>query len=210
MLGTKRLDVDAFQGRMGVFWRRDASGGDRYACGRHPGGVSGGVVAAPFKLIDDFDLNSVFGAGVDTGGFEAIREPSVAHVALADDTSLRVELGHGVRAVPDAVLAADASVRGMKDDAGDTIFGVCINGAALDAVCAEAVVAAHGEVEAVGVRPYAAFDFADTTPAKIGWSVVLLIAGDFAGAAANAFRHVEVETVLLAGFERAIGDERGF
>jgi hypothetical protein len=72
------------------------------------------------------------------------------------------------------------------------------------------MVAAHGEVEAVGVRPYATFDFADTAPAKIGWGIVLLVAGDLAGTAANAFGHVEVETVLFAGFERAIGDECGF
>ena len=30
------------------------------------------MIAAPFQLINDFDLNGVFGAGVDAGGFEAV------------------------------------------------------------------------------------------------------------------------------------------
>jgi hypothetical protein len=98
----------------------------------------------------------------------------------------------------------------VKDDAGDGILGVCIDGTAFDAIRAEAVVAAHGEVEAVGVGPRAPFDLADAPPAKIGWSIVLLVAGDLAGAAADALGHVEVEAVLFAGFEGAIGDERGF
>ena len=153
---------------------------------------------------------AAFGTGVDAGGFEAVGEAAVAHVAFADDTALGVELRNGVGAVPDAVLTADAGVGGVKDDAGDGIFRVGIDGAALDAVCAETVVAAHGEVEAVGVGLGAAFDLADAAPAKIGWSVVLLVAGDLAGAAADALGHVEVEAVLFARFERTIGNERGF
>src|SRR5260370_30250018 len=168
------------------------------------------MIAAPFKLINDFDLNGAFGTGVDTGGFEAVGEASVAHVALADDAAVRVELRNGVGAVPDAVLAADASVRGVKDDTGDGILGVCIDGAAFDAVCAEAMVTAHGEVEAVGVGPCSPFDLADATPAKICWSIVLLVACDLARTAADALGHVEVETILFARFERACGYERGF
>ena len=48
--------------------------------------------------------------------------------------------------------------------------------------------------------PGAAFDLADAAPAKIGGVSVLLVAGDLAGTAADALRHVEVEAVLLAGF----------
>jgi hypothetical protein len=72
------------------------------------------------------------------------------------------------------------------------------------------VVAAHGEIEAVGVGPRAPFDLADAAPAKIGWSIVLLVACDLARTAADAPGHVEVETILFARFERTIGDERGF
>ena len=107
-----------------------------------------GVVAAPFELIDDLDLDGVLGTCVDAGGLEAVGEAAVAHVAFADDTALGVELRHGVGAVPDAVLAADAGVGGVEDDAGDGIFRVGIDGAAAEAVGAEAVIAAHGEIEA--------------------------------------------------------------
>ena len=55
--------------------------------------------------------------------------------------------------------------------------------------------------------PGAAFDLADAPPAKIGGVAVLLVAGDLAGAAADALCHVEVEAILLAGLERAFGDE---
>src|SRR3979411_1208418 len=134
MFGAESFDVDAGQSCLGVFGEGDASGRDRNAGIGHTGCVAGGVIAAPFQLINDFDLNGVFGTGVDTGRFEAIGEAAMAHVTFADDTALRVELRHGVRAVPDAVLAADASVRGVKDDAGDGIFGVGVDGAALDAV----------------------------------------------------------------------------
>jgi hypothetical protein len=125
----------------------------------------------------------------------------VAHVAFADDPALGVELRDGVGAVPDAVLAADAGFGGVKDDAGDWIFCVGVDGTAASAVCGEAVVATHGEVVANGVGPGAAFDFSDATPTEIGGIAVLLVAGDFAGAAADALGHVEVEAVLFAGFE---------
>jgi hypothetical protein len=134
----------------------------------------------------------------------------VAHVALADDAALGVELRDGIGAVPNAVLAADAGVGGVEDDAGDGVFGVGVDGAALDALGAEAVIAAHGEVEALGVGVGTAFDFADAAPAQVGRGIVLLVAGDLAGAATDAFGHVEVEAVLFAGFEGAGWDEGGF
>ena len=68
------------------------------------------------------------------------------------------------------------------------------------------MIAAHGEVVAVGVGPCAAFDLADAPPAEVGGVAVLLVAGDLAGAAADALGHVEVEAILFAGLER---DARG-
>ena len=131
MLGAKGFDVDALEGGGGILGKRDASGGDGVSGGGHAGGVGGGVVAAPLELIDDLDFDGVLGAGVDAGGFEAGGEAAVAHVAFADDAALGVELRDGVGAVPDAVLAADAGVGGVQDDAGDGIFFVGIDGAAL-------------------------------------------------------------------------------
>ncbi len=122
----------------------------------------------------------------------------MAHVAFAHDAALGIELRDRVGAVPDAVLAADAGIGGMQHDAGDWIFFVSIDRAALEAVGGEAVVAAHREIVASGVRPGAAFDLADAPPANVGGISVLLVARDLAGAAADALRHIEVKAILFA------------
>ena len=65
----------------------------------------------------------------------------------------------------------------------------------------KAMVAAHGKVVAIGIGIDAAFDLANTPPAEIGGVTVLLVAGDLAGAAADAFGHIEMKAILLASFE---------
>ena len=119
------------------------------AGGGHAGRLGSGVVGTPGQHVDDLDLDGRFGAGVDAGGFEAVGKAAVAHIAFADHAALRVELRNGVRAVPHAVLAADAGIGGVQHDAGDRIFGVGIDRAALEAVGIEAMVAAHGEIVAL-------------------------------------------------------------
>ena len=64
----------------------------------------------------------------------------------------------------------------------------------------DAVIAAHGQVQALGVGERSALDLAHAAPGNIRWVVVLLRAGDFAALAADALRHVEVEAVLLPVF----------
>ena len=44
----------------------------------------------------------------------------------------------------------------------------------------------------------AAFDFSNPPPMQVRWITVLLIASDFAGAAADALCHVEMKTILFA------------
>ena len=95
----------------------------------------------------------------------------------------------------------------MKNDAGDWVLGVSLDGAAFDAVGVEAVVATHGQIVAEGVGIGSAFEFADTTPVDVVGIAVLFVAGDFAGAAADALGHVEVKTVLFALLEDALGDQ---
>jgi hypothetical protein len=51
----------------------------------------------------------------------------------------------------------------------------------------------------LGIGIVAAFDFADAPPVEFRGIAILLIAGDNAAFAADALRHVEVETVLFAG-----------
>ena len=60
---------------------------------------------------------------------------------------------------------------------------------------------------ALVVGPGAAFDLADAAPANVGRVAVLFVAGDLAGPAANALGHVEVEAILLAGLQGALGNK---
>src|SRR5438045_9183781 len=160
-----------------MFGEGDARGRSSDAGAGHAWCVTGRVVAAPFELIDDLDFDCGFRAGVNAGGLESSGETAMAHVALTDDAALGVELGNRVGAVPDTVLAADAGVGRVEDDAGHGVFGVGVNGAALDAVGGQAMVAAHGEVKAVGVGIGAAFDLSDAPPAEMGGCVVLVVYG---------------------------------
>jgi hypothetical protein len=60
---------------------------------------------------------------------------------------------------------------------------------------------------APGVGVDAALDLTDSAPEDVGRIAILLIACDLAGAASNAFSYVEVEAVLFAFGEGAIGDQ---
>ena len=94
-----------------------------------------------------------FGTGADThaGACPSV-EPAVAHVALADHAALGVVLRHAVRAVPRAVLAADAGVGAVQHDAGGRVLRVGVDRTAAQARRLDAVVAAHREVRALRVR----------------------------------------------------------
>jgi hypothetical protein len=166
------------------------------------------MIATPLELIDNLNLDGIFGAGVDAGGLEPGSESAVTHVALADDPTFRIELRDGVGAVPDAVLTTDAGFRGVKDDARDGILFVRVHGAAAEAIGREAVIASHREVVTLRVGPRAAFDLADPSPTKMCRVAVLLVARYLAGTATNALCHVEVETVLFAGKKLARRDKR--
>ena len=104
-------------------------------------------------------------------------------------------------------MAADADVGIVIDDAGETIFGVGLDGAAEHAGGLDAMVAAHGEVPALGEGEDAAFDFTDATPVDFGGVAVLFVAGDDAAFAADTFFDVEVKAVLFAGFGKTVRGE---
>jgi hypothetical protein len=44
---------------------------------------------------------------------------------------------------------------------------------------------------------------------NVGWITVLLVAGNLAGSAADAFGHVEVKAILLAFLQCALWNEAG-
>ncbi len=140
-------------------------------------------------------------AGPDAGRFQPLLEAGEAHVALGHDPAVGLEDRHGVRAVPGAVLAADALVGLMGDDTvGELDVG--LGGAADQAGRLEAVVARHRQVEAARVGEFPTFDLAHPPPGRPGRQAVLLRAGGLAGMAADAGLHREGEAVLLTGFER--------
>ena len=74
------------------------------------------------------------------------------------------------------------------------------------------MVATHRKIVTARIGVNATLDFADAPPVKICRITVLFITRDFAGAAAYALRHVEVEAVLLSGRERTVRHQclRGF
>ena len=68
--------------------------------------------------VDDADRDRLVRTRLHAGGRLARRQPIAAHVALAHDAALLAELRHLVRAGEHAVLAADALVVQVPDDAG--------------------------------------------------------------------------------------------
>jgi hypothetical protein len=111
----------------------------------------------------------------------------------------------------------------VLDYAGESILFISLYGAAGEAGRLQAVITAHGEIPTSRIGIVAAFDFTDATPVEIAGISVLLVAGHNTAFAADALRHVEMETILLArrwlsvwdqavpGFElhKRIGGTRG-
>lgn len=64
-----------------------------WPAGGQTGRLGGGVVCSPFCHVHDFNLDRIFGAGVDTGRLEVLKQTTAAHVALANDATLRVDCG---------------------------------------------------------------------------------------------------------------------
>ena len=119
--------------------------------------------------------------------------------------------GHRVRAVPGAVLAADAVVGVVGDDAVVELL-VGVGRAALRHAGSRQWLHDIDRWKRRVVRVLAALDLADPPPHRAGRQAVLLGAGHLAGVAADARVHVEAEPVLLAGVERqqlgsAVGDD---
>ena len=70
------------------------------------------------------------------------------------------------------------------------------------------MVAAHRKMEALGIGIKATLDFPHPPPVNIGGISVLLITSHDTALAANALRHVEVETILFAWLQRSAGNQR--
>jgi hypothetical protein len=135
------------------------------------------------------------GAG---GGF-AGGEAALAQVAFADDAALGVVFGDVVGAFQHAVAATDALVVEVDDDAGDGIFFVGEDGAAVEAGGVGAVVAGGGDGLRKRIGGVGADEEADVTPRLLVVEAVEGVAGGDAGFAAGAGVELDFESVVLAG-----------
>jgi hypothetical protein len=132
----------------------------------------------------------------------------VAHIALTNDATLGIKLRNGIRTVPHTILTANAGLRRVQNNACMGILFVGIHGTAAETVCRKAMIAPHGKVVARSIRPRSSLNLSNTPPAQIGRIAVLLVACDLAGAAADAFGHIEMKAILLSRRELSRGNER--
>ena len=172
----------------------------RVGCGREE---MAGIGAADVNLHLD-DLDGVRGAGLHAGGGLAGPEPLVAHVALPHDAEPLVVFRHIVGALQNAVLAADALVIEVADDAGDRILFVRQDGASVEATRVRAVVAGGGDGLLVRGGARAADHQPDIAPGFRLVEAVEGMAGHHAGLATGAGIQIHLERVLFA---RAGGSE---
>src|SRR5215467_14558933 len=64
VFGTKSVDIDSFECFGCALWKSDSRRRDGVTRGGHSRSICRGVVAAPLKLVNDFNLYGVLGAGV--------------------------------------------------------------------------------------------------------------------------------------------------
>lgn len=151
----------------------------------------------PLGDIDNLDGNCALRARMDARGLTSLCKPSVTHIAFAHDATFGVELRNSVRAIPCAILAADAGIFTVQDQARGWVFCEGLHRTAFHAGRFQTVIAAHGKVGTPCVRIRATIDFPNASPMNIRRVAVLLIAGHDAALAADAFCHVEVKAILL-------------
>ena len=141
------------------------------------------------------------------GGF-AFHEPVAAHVALADDALGAAVLGRLVGTGQRAVLAPEALVIEVLDDARDRVLLVGLHRAGVHAGRVEAVVAGGRHVLDDRQAPAAAVQQADVAPRLFVLEAVEPVTGCDARLAPRAGVQIHVEGVLLAGGRRRRRHER--
>jgi hypothetical protein len=70
------------------------------------------------------------------------------------------------------------------------------------------MVAAHREMEALGIGIKAALNFSNPPPVDVGRISVLLVASYHAALAADTLRHVEMKPVLLTRLKSSLRNQR--
>ena len=110
------------------------AGGKKAVCG-----VGGKMIIADGILVDDRDANRGVRTGLNASRGFTSGEAICAQIAFTDDAEARGILRHFVGALEDAILAADALIIEVPDDAGGWIFFVGEHGASIEAGRIDAV-----------------------------------------------------------------------
>jgi hypothetical protein len=168
--------------------RRRRAGQERIALG----------ILERLALIDHRDRDRGARARLHARRCLADGEPVAAHVALADDAAARAVLRDLVGTGERAVLAADALIVEVLDDAGHRMFLVGADRAARQTRGREAVVACGAHRLLERRRRAAAVQHADRAPGLAVVEPVEVVARRHARLAACAAIEIDLEGVLLA------------
>src|ERR1044071_6335552 len=131
------------------------------------------------------DADRLVGTGLHTGRGFSLGEALVAHVAFADDAAGAGIPRHFVGTHEDAILAADALVIQVADDAGERILVIGQHRAAVGASGIGTMMAGGGDRLEMRLGPRAADQEADAAP---GLVLVQAVEGVAGGGARRAHR----------------------
>jgi len=182
-------------------------GVSRFECaGEH---LRGGncTVALDVGAGDELDGDRATRTSLDAGWSFAGSEASMAHVAFADDAALRGIFRNVVGTFENTILAADALIIEMTDDAGVWIFFVGENGAAIETGWIDAMMAGSGDDLLIRFSFGSADEQADAAPGFIIVEAVEGVTGANAGFATGAVVEVDSEGVLFSRAGRMERDE---
>ena len=158
--------------------------------------------------VDHANRDGAVRTRLDAGRGFALRQPIAAHVALADDPFGVAVLRRVVRTGQRAVLAPEALVVEMLDDARHRILLIGVDGARVHAGRVEAVVTRGRDMLHHGQALASAVQQPHVAPRFLLLEAVQRMARRDARLAAGAGVQVHVEGVLLAGGRRRRRHER--
>ncbi len=158
-------------------------------------------------LVHDRNPNGLVGTGLHAGRRLAHRQTAAAHVALPHDPHFLAVARHVVGTLQHAILAANALVVEVPDDARDGVLFIGQHRAALHAGRFDAVMAGGRDVLDHRGLAAAAGEQAHLSPDFVLVQAVQIMAGGHAGLASGAGIEIDLEGVLLAFLGGIQGNE---
>ncbi len=165
-------------------------------------GVGGDLVA-----VDDGDRDRLMGTRLDARGGFAHSQSRRTHIALPHDPFAGMVLGHVVRAGHRAVLAPEALVVEMLDDAGRCVLLVGIDGTSDHASRFETMMTRGSDVLHDGKAARTADEQPDVAPRFLLVQAIERVTCDDACLAPRAAIEINLKCVLLPGARRLGGEQ---